>query len=152
MLTLPWNKNLHCKYGTTSPDEPYARTKTQIQGRSKKKALALNVFFQSQTLQQPSLEQPSTPSTGISSSPADIETMPTPASCVTQPFSSSSSDSPRGLKKYLLNDQVAKAELLWCTQTVMTHKSMSTAGKDVKIIKLMFPEHDVISKLELQRQ
>lgn len=147
--------------------------KSKAEARNRSPGL-LNMFLPSDKSRQPSsLEQSDTSSTGIglpSTSLSGIGSKPTSSSCVSQASSSSCVSQPSSsscmsppsssscmsqpsssLKKYMLNESVAKAEILWCIQTVMTHKSMNTAGKDVNVLKLMFPEHDVIKKLELQR-
>lgn len=59
--------------------------------------------------------------------------------------------SPRGLKTFIVNDSVTKAEILWCIHTVITHKSLRTAGKDISLMTLMFPDSEIAKKVKLQK-
>ena len=42
-------------------------------------------------------------------------------------------------------------EILWCIQTVMTHRSLRTAESDIHLLKLMFPDEIFIKNMELAR-
>lgn len=44
-----------------------------------------------------------------------------------------SQSAPRRLDAFLLKDDVTTAEVLWCLETVMSHKSLRSAEKDVDI-------------------
>lgn len=56
-----------------------------------------------------------------------------------------------GLKSFLINDSVTKAEILWTVETVMTHTSLRTAGRDVLLFKTIFPDSNIAQKMQLQR-
>lgn len=43
----------------------------------------------------------------------------------------------KGLKKFILNENVTKSEILWGMETEVTHQSMRAAGKDVNLFKPM---------------
>ena len=55
------------------------------------------------------------------------------------------------VKTFLLNEQVTRTEILWCIQTIMKHKSGRSAGDDVNLFRLMFPDSEIASKMQLQR-
>lgn len=55
------------------------------------------------------------------------------------------------MKKYLLNDQVTKAEIVWCLRTVMTHSSFRSNSDLPDICKLMFPDSDIAKKFQLKK-
>ncbi|XP_054720775.1 uncharacterized protein LOC129230403 [Uloborus diversus] len=66
--------------------------------------------------------------------------------------SSSSSLAPsRALKTFLINDSVVKAEILWCLQTIMTHKSLRATSADVLLLQNMFTDSLIAQKMQLQR-
>lgn len=56
-----------------------------------------------------------------------------------------------GIKRFLFNQQVTKAEIIWCIQSVMTHLSFRSASSAVKAMKAMFTDSDIAQKMELQR-
>lgn len=64
---------------------------------------------------------------------------------------SSESLGPRGLKTFIFNENVSKAEILWTIQSVITHKSLRTAGRDVSIFSKMFPDSEIAKRMQLQR-
>lgn len=55
------------------------------------------------------------------------------------------------ISKYLLNDKVTKAEVLWVLQTVFTHASLRGAGSDVLLFKEMFSDSEIAAKMEMGR-
>lgn len=55
------------------------------------------------------------------------------------------------LSSFLLKEEVSRAEIIWCIQTLMTHKSMRSAGSDVQLFKKMFSDSQIAIKMELQR-
>lgn len=72
---------------------------------------------------------------------------PSTSQCAIQPTKSSTS----GMKTFLLNERVTEAEILWCIQSVVTHKSLRAAGRDVQLFQKMFPDSEIATKLQLQR-
>lgn len=58
---------------------------------------------------------------------------------------------PANLQRYLLNDDVTKAEVLWAIQCVMTHKSMRSAASDVSLFLEMFPDSQIAGKMKMQK-
>ncbi|XP_051165127.1 uncharacterized protein LOC127283960 [Leptopilina boulardi] len=57
----------------------------------------------------------------------------------------------RGIKAHLLKENVTTAEIILCLQSVITHKSMRTAAKDVSLFKMIFSDSEIAQKLQLQR-
>lgn len=55
------------------------------------------------------------------------------------------------IKSFVFNDNITKAEIFWCLQTIITHKSMRSAAKDVEIFKVMFSDSEIANKMQLQR-
>jgi hypothetical protein len=55
------------------------------------------------------------------------------------------------LDKYLVSSQVSRAEIIWCLQCVYTYRSNRSAAKDINVLKYMFPENEVLSKMQLER-
>lgn len=58
---------------------------------------------------------------------------------------------PKEISKYLLNDQVTKAEILWCLRTVMTHSSFRSNSDVPEILRMMFPDSDIAKKFHLKK-
>lgn len=44
------------------------------------------------------------------------------------------------MKKYVLTEQVTKAEILWALETVSSHNSYRSAGSNTGLFKVMFPD------------
>lgn len=55
------------------------------------------------------------------------------------------------MEKYLLNDKVTKAEILWCLQNIMNHSSFRSAASSAFIFPTMLPESIIASKFKMQR-
>ena len=55
------------------------------------------------------------------------------------------------IDKYFFKDDVTRAEILWCLQTVENHASISSAGKQSSLFPLMFPDSRIASSLCLAR-
>jgi len=45
-----------------------------------------------------------------------------------------------GFDKYLLKDDVTRAEIIWCFFIISSHLSISSGGKAVQIFSKIFPE------------
>lgn len=138
--------------------------KHKIKADAMNKSPAVSMFFQSGNgckLGRPSSEanaskmpsrptsMPSTSAAGIQSASSDI---PSTSSSSGLPITPSLPDNDNkntlcGLKKYVLSDNVTKAKILWCLQTVMSHKSMNSAENNVNLLKLMFPDSDIAKKI-----
>lgn len=56
-----------------------------------------------------------------------------------------------GLEKYILRDDVTKAEIWWDLFSVESHLSLRTAGAAAKMFPKMFPDSAIASKIELGR-
>ncbi|CAL1672445.1 unnamed protein product [Lasius platythorax] len=54
---------------------------------------------------------------------------------------------PRQLDRFLLKNDVTTAEVLWCIETVMSHKSLRIAEKDMGILKRMFQDSEIVKKM-----
>lgn len=61
------------------------------------------------------------------------------------------SSHPREISKFFLNDQVTKAEILWCLRTVMTHSSFRSNSDLPEIFRMMFPDSDIAKKFKLKK-
>ncbi|KAJ8865575.1 hypothetical protein PR048_033095 [Dryococelus australis] len=48
-----------------------------------------------------------------------------------------------GLETFLVNENIAKAEILWRLQSVSVHFSMSAVGKTTEIFAVMFPDSQI---------
>lgn len=137
--------------------------KHQVKADAIKKSPAVSMFFQSgkcgkssqpsskpNAQEMPSTSMPSTSSAGILSTSSGIPSTSSSGPPVTS-ILPDVDNTIRGLKKHLHNDKVTKAEVLWCLQSVMTHKSTNAAGKDVNLLKLMFPDSEIAKKMELRK-
>jgi hypothetical protein len=62
-----------------------------------------------------------------------------------------SPSTPRGLQSFIIKDNVTKAEILWCLQTVVTHKSARMSEKDVALFAKLFPDSEIAKKMQLKR-
>lgn len=138
--------------------------KHQVKADVIEKSHAVSMFFQSgkcgkssqpsskpNAHEMPSTSMPSTSSAGILSTSSDIPSTSSSGPPVTS-ILPDVDNTIRGLKKYLHNDKVTKAEVLWCLQSVMTHKSMNSAGKHVNLLKLMFPDSEIAKKWNCKHQ
>jgi hypothetical protein len=61
------------------------------------------------------------------------------------------SNKPRGLSAMLQKDNVSKAEIIWCLQSIFNHTSQRSAAEAVNLFSLMFPDSEIASKIKLQR-
>lgn len=51
----------------------------------------------------------------------------------------------------LEHEKVTRSEIIWALHVISTHMSMSSGGKSVDIMKIMFPDSNIASSLQLQR-
>lgn len=51
----------------------------------------------------------------------------------------------------MLKNDVITAEVLWCIETIMSHKSLHVAEKDMGILKRMFHDSKIIKKMQLKK-
>ena len=58
---------------------------------------------------------------------------------------------PTGIKKFLFKEEVMKAEILWCLQIIITHRSLRSAEKDVKMFSHIFSDSDIAKGMHLGR-
>lgn len=58
---------------------------------------------------------------------------------------------PRQLDRFLLKNDVTTAGVLWCIETVMSHKSLRIAEKDMGILKRMFQDSEIVKKMQLKK-
>lgn len=56
-----------------------------------------------------------------------------------------------GIKKYMLKEDITKAEILWCLEAVATHKSLRSAEKDVKMFSHIFTDSQIAKGMQLGR-
>ena len=57
----------------------------------------------------------------------------------------------RTKEKYFEKDKKTRAEILWCLDCVMNHRSMRSAAKSVDLFKIMFTDSAIANSLELQK-
>lgn len=65
--------------------------------------------------------------------------------------STSTAPSSKTIDKFLLKNDTTKAEILWCLETVMCHKSLRTAEKDMVVLRRMFHDSQIAEKVQLGR-
>ncbi|XP_021701533.1 uncharacterized protein LOC110676754 [Aedes aegypti] len=93
----------------------------------------------------------------VKSSPTTVSVPATVTETATRSESKSSVDkseqksSSRVLSQFIIKNEVTEAEVLWCIQTVMSHKSLRASEKDVSVLKRMFRDSEVASKLQLKK-
>ncbi|XP_063219581.1 uncharacterized protein LOC134529431 [Bacillus rossius redtenbacheri] len=55
------------------------------------------------------------------------------------------------LKTYLLNDNVTRAEVMWCLFCVTSHNSLRNAESSVSIQRKMYPDSNIAAKMKLSK-
>lgn len=55
------------------------------------------------------------------------------------------------IKRYMLEEKVVRAEILWALETVHTHSSFRSAGANVALFREMFPDSQIAAKMEMGR-
>lgn len=55
------------------------------------------------------------------------------------------------LGNFVLKNETIKAEILWCLQQVLTHQSFRAGASSVSLFKIMFPDSNIASSMQLQR-
>ncbi|XP_041775449.1 uncharacterized protein LOC121595491 [Anopheles merus] len=55
------------------------------------------------------------------------------------------------LNRFMLNEQVTSAEIVWALETIATHNSYRSAGANTNLFKTMFPDSQIAAKLEMGR-
>lgn len=60
-------------------------------------------------------------------------------------------DGLHGLNKYLVKEEVTKAEILWCLQCTHSHISTNAAGNSTEIFPKMFPDSKIAANMQLSR-
>lgn len=55
------------------------------------------------------------------------------------------------MKKFLLTSEVAKTEIRWALQTIHTHSSYRSSSANAGLFKVLFPDSEIASKVELGR-
>lgn len=91
-------------------------------------------------------------SVGTSSTvPPPIPEKETVAVSISIPATVSSRTPNRTLDSFAIKNDVTEAETLWCIQTVMGHKSLRTAEKDVSVMQKMFKDSKVAEKMQLKK-
>lgn len=58
---------------------------------------------------------------------------------------------PSTIEKYLFKDDVTKTEIMWCLEAIMTHRSLRSAEKDVKMFPKLFPDSEIAKNMQLGR-
>uniref|UniRef100_A0A1B6KAK6 BED-type domain-containing protein n=2 Tax=Graphocephala atropunctata TaxID=36148 RepID=A0A1B6KAK6_9HEMI len=110
---------------------------------------SMKCYFKAQTNSSPvtkHIESELEPIPSISANPSPVPPpLPRPAHSRTEIAA------PRGIQTLLLNENVTKAEILWSIQSVMTHSSLRTAGRNVSLFSVMFPDSDIAKKMKLQK-
>lgn len=77
-----------------------------------------------------------------------VSTSTDPAVPTKPPLPSSTS---QNLHNYFVKDDISRAEILWCLQTIMSHDSLRSAGKSVLLFKRMFFDSEIAKSMKLQR-
>ncbi|GBL99968.1 hypothetical protein AVEN_19446-1 [Araneus ventricosus] len=57
----------------------------------------------------------------------------------------------KAITEYFLNDQVTKAEIVWCLRKVMTHSSFRSNSDLPDICKLMFPDSEIAKQFKMKK-
>ncbi|XP_021706443.1 uncharacterized protein LOC110678141 [Aedes aegypti] len=70
---------------------------------------------------------------------------------VHQPRNTPSSSTSGTIDKFMLKNDTTKAAILWCLETVMCHKSLRAAEKDLTVMRRMFFDSQIASKVQLGR-
>lgn len=52
---------------------------------------------------------------------------------------------------FLIKEDSTRAEILWCIQVVMNHRTMRSAARDVGVFKRMFSDSEIATKIQLQK-
>lgn len=55
------------------------------------------------------------------------------------------------MKRYLLRENVTRAEIIWALETISSHSSFRTASSEAALFRLMFPDSEIASKIQLSR-
>lgn len=63
----------------------------------------------------------------------------------------STSASPNPMSKFLLNDEVITAEIIWAINQIMTHSSGRSFGACSDIFKIMFKDSEIASKFSMHK-
>lgn len=76
---------------------------------------------------------------------ASSSSLPTSTIEVASTFKESTMD------KFLLKENVTKAEIKWCLQAISTHKSLRSASKDASFFKDLFPDSEIAKNMQLSK-
>ncbi|KAG8175678.1 hypothetical protein JTE90_010153 [Oedothorax gibbosus] len=82
---------------------------------------------------------------------AAVSSLTTTAASQPESTESPKVSQPRGMKSFMLNDAVTKAEILYAIESVMNHSSLSAAARNVLLFPTMFPDSVIASKMIAQR-
>lgn len=91
--------------------------------------------------QRSSVNSESSLSQRLSTNPVDEQSLVTEA-----PFRGKAT-----LHAYSVSEGVSKAEILWCIQSVMSHKSLRVAASDVSLFPMLFPDSEIATNMRLQK-
>lgn len=90
-------------------------------------------------------------SSNSESSIVDTNLLPSQSSNQLINQSTSNQSIPRQLDTFLLKNDITTAEILWCIETIMSHKSLRTAEKDIIILKRMIRDSEIVKKMQLKK-
>lgn len=65
--------------------------------------------------------------------------------------SSSSSTKQQSMSSFAIKNEITEAEVLWCIQTVMCHKSLRVSEKDTTVMSRMFPDSNIAKRIQLKK-
>lgn len=89
----------------------------------------------------------STPSTYLAQQSSSGLAIPTPLASHSLPTSSR----PQLVEKFILKDDVLKAEIVWALNTVMTHNSYRSESSSSSLFPIMFPDSVIAKQFKMQR-
>ncbi|CAN7990687.1 unnamed protein product [Ixodes hexagonus] len=101
-------------------------------------------FFKTAT----NVDLPSTTAMGVLSG-GSASACSAPAMCPTTATEALSPPVKTSLSSFLLNNEVTKAEIMWCSNTIMTHGSFRSAAASASLFSLMFPTCEIATKMQL---
>lgn len=56
-----------------------------------------------------------------------------------------------GVSRYLIKDEVSKAEIIWALNSIMSHSSLRSTGNASHLFKLMFPDSAIAEGFQMQK-
>lgn len=73
------------------------------------------------------------------------------SAAVTVPVVDSSSLKKNVLKRFLVGENVTKAEVIWCQHMVVEHMSFRSAARSISIMKLMCTDSEIVGNMQMEK-